>query len=164
MCKLYSVNHNMSDWFASLFCWFRVVLLYPNRLESGRVRRGLLGSSSPLPTSPGSLKEALWMIWALWRPRCSRAFSRLRDDFLCTPPFVLPVASASSATSAGGLRSRRGFRLPGRTLGNRQPRPPPPLLLAFSLSDSVPGEMTTPSSCRSAASGGGRYWKARLPL
>lgn len=155
-----------------MFCQLkRVKLVYistsafqPNRLDSGRVRRGLVGSSSALPTSPGSLKEALWMIWARWRPRCSRAFSRLRDDFLCIPPLVLPAAIASSADSAGGLRSRSGFRLPGSTLGNLQPRTTVLTVLVFSLSDSDPGERTTPSSCKSAASGGERYWIARLPL
>lgn len=140
---------------------------HPKRLDSGLVLSGLLVSSSTLPMSSASLKEALWMIWALWRPRCSRAFSRVRDDFLCTPPFVLPLAAASpaaaAAASAGWLRSRSGFRFPASILGNLQLRPPPPLLLlAFSLSD--PGEVTTPSCCRSAASGGGRYWMARRPL
>lgn len=155
----------MSNWFKYLCCWLRLLQLHPNRLDSGLVRRGLQGRSSPLPTSPVSLKEALWMIWARCRPRCSRAFSRLRDDFLCMPPLVFPLPpTASSAASAGGFSSLSGFRLPWRTLGNLQPRPPPPLLLlVFSLSDSV-GEVTTPSSCRLAASGGGRYWMARLPL
>lgn len=138
-----------------------LVELYPNRLDSGLALRGLLGSSSPLPTSPVSLKEALWMIWARWRPRCSRAFSRLRDDFLCKPPLVF---SDSSGVSGGEVSSRSDFRLPWRTLGNLQPLvlllPP----FAFSVSDSGPGEVTNPSLSRSAASSGERYWMARLPL
>lgn len=147
-----------------LLCVASSESLHPNRLDSGRGRSGLFGSSSPLPTSPASLKEALWMIWARWRPRCSRAFSRVRDDFLCIPPLVLPEETDSPAASAGGFRSLSGFRFPGRTLGNRQPRPPPLLLFVFSLSDSAPGDVTTPSSCRWAARGGGRYWMARRPL
>lgn len=141
----------------------------PNKLDSGRVRSGLLGRSSTFPTSSASLNDALWMIWARWRPRWSRAFSLLRDDFLWSSflPLVLFPEAASSAASAGGFRSRSGLRFPGRTFGKRHPRPPlltplPPL--AFSLSDSDPGEMTTPSSCRLAARGGGRYWMALLPL
>lgn len=146
--------------FTHIGCVFVSVLLVvrvqPNRLDSGRVRRGLRGSSSPPPTSPASLNEALWMIWARWRPRCSRAFSRLSDDFLWMPPLVFPGEAPSSNGAAGGFRSRSGLRFPGRTLGKRQLRPPP-VLLVFSRSDSAPGETTTPSSCRLAASGGGRY-------
>lgn len=146
-----------------LQCEEAFVSLHPNRLDRGRVRRGLFGSSSPSPTSPESLKEVLCMICARWRPRCRRAFKRLRDDFLCIPPlFLFPELMLSSAASAGGFKSRSGFRLPWRTL--RQPRPPLVPLLEFSLSDSAPGEVTTPSSCRPAANGGGRYCMARLPL
>lgn len=158
MSKLYLCS-------GSLYC--RLGDFYPNRLDSGRARRGLLGSSSPFPTSSASLNEALWMMWARWRPRCSRAFSRLREDFLWIPPLVvLSVAAASAASSTGGFRRRSGFRFPARTLGKRQPRPPPllPQLFPCSPSDSAPGEMTTPSSCRLAASDGRRYWMALLPL
>lgn len=142
--------------------WLRVVSIYPNRLDSGLVRRGLLCSSSPLPTSPVSLKEALWMIWALWRPLCSRAFSRLKDVFLCIPPLLFPFPVPSSDASVGEFSSRSGFRFPWRTLANLQPRPLP--LPLFSLSDSGPGEVTTPSSSRSAASGGDKYCIGLLPL
>lgn len=141
-----------------------LVVLHPNRLDRGLVRSGLLLASSPISTSPESLKEALWMIWARWRPRCSLAFSRLRDVFLCRAPLGFPFPAGSSVASADRLSRRSGFRLACRTRASFQPRPPPLLPLPFSASDSAVGEVTTPSCCRSAANGGDRYWMARLPL
>ncbi|TNN52814.1 hypothetical protein EYF80_036988 [Liparis tanakae] len=127
---------------ASVVSWTMVVIVADMRGSCGRVQETMK-------------TETLWMIWARCRPRCSRAFSRLRDDFLCIPPLVLSVTTLSSAAPAGGFRSRSGFRLPWRTLGNLHLRTLP--LLVFSLSDSAPGDVTTPSPCRSAASSGDRY-------
>lgn len=162
-CRKYR-NSEMWKWNCLKMLVILLVVLHPNRLDSGLVRSGLLVASSPISTSPESLKEALWMIWARWRPRCSLAFSRLRDVFLCRAPLAFPLPAGSSAASADRWSRRRGFRLPCSTLASFQPRPPPLLPLPFSASDSAVGEVTTPSCCRSAASGGGKYWMARLPL